>query len=245
MSSNIHSSRISPSLSITTSIIAMSCVACSIWQGGNFLASLSDNPIDKRLYFAAASALLLGSLAISRLIGTATGRVGPWILVVSLACVLALEAFSISTSMSGFSSRFIMAERDQNTSSPEYQAARDQVTLITQQIASETQAMRAMPGDWITRRQQASDRINRLQDRLTAAQDRLDAVDVSTTGRTFAGIQAATGVTQTHIALLGAVLLSATPFTLMLLLGGLSQNTAAREVPAGKKPQRRPNLRAA
>lgn len=237
-----RSGGLSPQLTITIVAVAISCVGISIYQAGGFLASLAPDEQTRPIYYMAAAALLIGSLVLSRLSGAlSSAGVATWVMCACLVTAAMVEAFSVSTSMSGFDSRMTGAAREQNVASPEYQAALVQVQTIARAIQDEQAAVAAMPASWITRKQQAGIQIQSLQRDLARARDDLQAVNVSVTGKTLANVQATVGITQTHIALLGAVLLSLVPVCAMLGLGAMTDHVRSlSEVKTEKKPRRSP-----
>lgn len=213
--------------------VAILCVSTSVYQASSFLSSLASNQIEKVGLYIATFAIIVSSSVLCRLIGVAIRRESPgWMIACAVACVLAVEVFSVATSMSAFSNHAYTKQYTENRQSAEYKVTMNAINNLQNAINEKQIAMEKMPSTWITRRETASDRISEMNIDLMQMNAGLGRIQSSATGRTFSEVESTTGLTVVKMALIAAILLSAIPAT----IGMLSSNiTVSGVIATGKK----------
>lgn len=216
---------LNPVLAIGAGLIAALALSVSVYQSAGFLSRMASNDTQELFLFIAAFALIVGSQLIARLVGEATARRAPaFMILVAVACVCATEGFSISTSMVSFSNVIDAKTHAENQDSDEYRMRMNIVNTLQSEINEQQNVARTMPANWITKKQQQSDKILVLTGQLQAAQRAASLVDASVTSKTFKSVEAATGgyLTPERMSLAAAILLSIVPMCLMMLTGFMS-----------------------
>lgn len=212
-------------LSISALVLSFACLGVSISQGAYFMYQLADNLDQRVAMFIAVAALILSSQILARITGIGIAQRTPKFMVIFAIAVIGLiELFSIGTSMTAFNSHIDKKQRSENTGSYEYQALTAEINNTQIDINERRRNMASMPDNWISRREAASAEISILTDRLSSLRRELDTVNKSPTAQTFRGIEAATGMKQQHIYLVGAILLSLVPFVTGLMCTYINAN---------------------
>lgn len=243
MSVKNNYSSLSIGLGAAAVLVSGSCLAVSVVQSGLFIRGTMGNGIQSTVMIAGVTAILFGSQILARLSGQAIKAKSPaWAIVIGILSIVIIESLSVGISAISFDGNLLESSRQTNHSSPEYRQAQQNIELYRDQIQGLQTQISELPADWISRRNEAYERIDTLQARIKSEQRAANAVNVSTSDQAFNRLESSTGISQDKISLIMGLLLSIVPLATNLLCGSLAW-TGKTKKKAQPVKKRTPNLR--
>lgn len=241
---NVNFNKISPGMLFAALAVSAVCLGASLWQTHMLLETTMGKGPQAKVAILAASGILLGSQVIARLLGQSFRAKSPaWCLILGIATIGVIEGLSIGISTVSFDGNLIAATRNTNLESPEYQQIQENIGVYRRQISAIQDQIEQLDPTYVTKRQELNQTILDIQSEIMIQQRNAKEVNVASSDIAFSRLESTIGLGQRHISFILGCLLSLTPLTMNLLIGGLTwaqpDRTPTKKSQPAKKIQTR------